>query len=171
MKSYSPLPPPSNPLTIFIVTTNRIPPQEELIQVEKLFQVVEIIFKEASALSEKIEDEGIDRSTDSTGFALNFLVDEERYDVLKGIWERWKAGSNETIADIDLSGLSGLDDGDDALEDSEADNAHAVDVEFFTISTQDFVLVFEDAMTGLNYCLKRSEKISSLLHSSKNGSS
>ena len=151
------------------MTTNRIPPQEELIQVEKLFQVVEGLFRKASALSEKIEDAGIDRD-DPDGSALNFLDYEERYEVLQGIWERWKEGRNETVGDIDLAGLSGLTDADD-LEYDEDDKASAVDVEFFISRTEDFVSYFGDALTGLNYCLKRSEKISSLLHSSKNGSS
>ena len=127
--------------------------QQDIIKVEKLFQPVEELFRTASALSQKIEDEGIDRD-DPDGSALNFLDYEERYEVLQGIWERWKEGRNETVGDIDLAGLSGLTDEDD-LEYLEEDKASAVDVEFFISRTEDFVDYFGDAIKGLNYCIEK----------------
>ena len=132
------------------MTTNVVPSQQDITQVEKLFQPVEELFRTASALSQKIEDEGIDRE-DPDGYALNFLVDEERYEVLQRIWERWKNGSNDTCADIDMEGLYGGD-----LDDLEVEyDADAkVDVEFFEVKTSDFRAMFEDAIKGLNYCIE-----------------
>ena len=113
------------------MTTNVVPSQQDITQVEKLFQPVEELFRTASQLSQKIEDEEIDRE-DPDGYALNFLVDEERYEVLRRIWERWKNGSNDTCADIDMEGLYGGD-----LDDLEVEyDADAkVDVEFFEVKT------------------------------------
>ena len=135
------------------MTTNVVPSQQDITQVEKLFQPVEELFRTASQLSQKIEDEGIERE-DPDGSALNFLDYEERYAVLKDIWERWKNGANETVGDIDLAGLSGLNDEDD-LEYLEEDKASAVDVEFFISRTEDFVYYFEDAIKGLTYCIEK----------------
>ena len=124
--------------------------QQDIIKVEKHFQAVEGLFRTASELSQKIEDEEIDRE-DPDGYALNFLVDEERYEVLQGVWERWKNGSKDTLADIDMEGLYGGDLDD---LDVEYDADAKVDVEFFEIKTSDFRAWFEDAIKGLNYCIE-----------------
>ena len=132
------------------MTTNIVPSQQDITQVEKLFQPVEELFRTASALSQKIEDEGIERE-DPDGSALNFLVDEDRYEVLQGVWTRWKNGANDTCADIDMEGLYGGDLDD---LDVEYDADAKVDVEFFEVYTSDFRAWFEDAIKGLNHCIE-----------------
>ena len=132
------------------MTTNVVPSQQDITQVEKLFQPVEELFRTASQLSQKIEDEGIERE-DPDGSALNFLVDEDRYEVLQGVWKRWNNGSKDTLADIDMEGLYGGDLDD---LDVEYDADAKVDVEFFEVKTSDFRAMFEDAIKGLTYCIE-----------------
>jgi hypothetical protein len=126
------------------------PSQQDISTVEERFQPVEELFRTARELSEKIEDEEIDRD-DPDGYALNFLVDEGRYEALKNIWERWENGSNDTLADVDMDGLYGCDLDDlDLKYDADA----KVDLEFFEVYTSDFRAMFEDAIEGLTYCIE-----------------
>ena len=130
------------------IKTNRVPSQKEIKKVENLFQDVEKLFKKASKLSEKIDNEEIDRE-DPNSESLNFLIDEERYEVFKDICESWKEGNNETLKDIDMAGLAGVEDEGDL----EYNKDEIVNVDFFIEYTGDFISMFEEAIRGLKYCI------------------
>jgi len=68
------------------------------------------------------------------------------------IFESWKEGTIETLTDIDMAGLAGVEDEGD-LEYNEDE---IVNVDFFIDYTGDFISMFEEAIRGFKYCIKNS---------------
>ena len=138
------------------ISINRVPSQQEIKKVENLFLDVEKLFKKASKLSEKIDHEEIeidrkDPKWESLQFLdLNFHDNEERYGVCYDIFESWKEGTIETLTDIDMAGLAGVEDEGD-LEYNEDE---IVNVDFFIDYTGDFISMFEEAIREFKYCIK-----------------
>ena len=126
-----------------------MPDKAEIEQIEKKFAPVEKLFSEAVKLNEIIEEKDIDRSEDPEGEAYNFLDYEERYSVLKDIINNWKSEKVRKIGDIDMAGLSGVDD----EEDLEFDEGDELDVDFFEEILSDFSDYFRASIKSMQNLL------------------
>jgi len=99
-------------------------------------------------LSETAEEKGIDCS-DIDPEVLNFLDYEERFEIFLDIYSRWQSGESMTVNDIDIAGLSGVDD----ESDLEVDPDDEINEEFISTCIDDFEYYFDDSLNAFQNCI------------------
>jgi hypothetical protein len=113
------------------------------------FLKVENLYKKALELNEQLEDNEIE-CDDSE--ACNFPDYEERFEVLKSIYEDWINGKVKKLSDIDMAALSGVED--DSELDFESDDE--IKDEFISGYLSDFKHYFQESIKAFEECLENS---------------
>ena len=129
-----------------------VPTEQEVNTVKSLLEKIDKLVQDGEPLQRKIEEN--DLYLDGT-FAEAALFEQhvEEYDVFQSTVKEWKEGKVATVGDIDMLGLSGMDD--ECEYDEEDDDE--VDLNFFSDWAEKFVGFFNEGVISMMTVLKLSE--------------
>ena len=106
------------------------------------------IYNEIQSLSLLAEEKEMDCS-EIDPETLNFQDYSERFEIFLDLLEDLKNGTLKNVGDIDLAGLSGIDDESDLEFDPDAQ----VDADFLSDYADDFEDYFDESLSAFKNCL------------------